>query len=246
MKISFFEEFPTEKSLSKLELVKFKTKIYLAEYHIEGFKQYKKELKNVELIWWPILNHSDGYWLSPFSKRKAMLKLFNQLLKENMPLLWDAELPKDRGLIFTQIFKFFINRSMIRNFFKMYKGQIYTAEYSLQKGLLKSLLTFFGLSFDPKLYGNKIIKMFYTSMHNYLEEFLEREIKEGVEKYADNFLVGIGCIAIGINGNEQLLKLEQLKRDLELCEKAGVKEVVIFRLGGLNKEYLNVINKYVD
>jgi len=243
MKISFFEEFPNKESISKLKLVKFKTKLYIAEYHIEGFKQYKKEIKNVELIWWPILNYADGYWLSPFTKRKAIIKLSHQL-KDNMPLLWDAELPKNRKLIITQIFKFFTNRKIIRDFFKTYKGQIYTAEYALEKGVLKRILNFLGLSFDPKEYGNKIIRMFYTSLHDYPEEFLEKEIKNGVEKYSDKFLVGLGCIAIGINGNEPLLKPEQLKRDLELCKKLGVKEVVIFRLGGLNKEYIKVINKY--
>ncbi len=245
MKISFFEEFPNEQTLPKIKLIKFKTKLYLAEYHVDGYKQYKKELKNTEIIWWPILNYSDGYWLSPFTKRKAILKLYDQLIEEKIPILWDAELPKNRKLLITQIFKFFTNRKMIRKFFKTYKGQIYTAEYALEKGILKKILTFLGLAFDPKVYGNKTIKMFYTSMHNYPEEFLKKEIKKGVENYGDKFLVGLGVTAAGMKGNEPIIKPEQLERDLKICKERGVKEVVVFRLGGINKEYVQIVNKYV-
>ena len=35
------------------------------------------------------------------------------------------------------------------------------------------------------------------------------------------------------------------KEHLKLCDEIGIKEVVLFRLGGLNKEYLKVIKKFV-
>lgn len=54
--------------------------------------------------------------------------------------------------------------------------------------------------------------------------------------------IGIGCIAKGIYGNEKILSPEELERDLKILQKSG-KEVVIFRLGGLNKEYVRIIEK---
>src|SRR3989344_6965851 len=105
MRISFFEEYPNPSTLSKLNLVKFPTKLYLSEYSIEGYKQYKNELqkkyKNLkEVVWWPILNFHEGYWFSPWTKRIALLRTFHSLLKENIPILWDAEFPRNRKLIF--------------------------------------------------------------------------------------------------------------------------------------------------
>ena len=171
MKIYFFEEFPNNSTLSKLSLVKFPTKLFLADYSIEGFKLYDKEIrkeyKNVkELIWWPVLNVDEGYWLSPFSKRKALLRLFHQLMNEKIPILWDAELPKKRSLMFTQFFKSFKNKKLIKSFFKHYKGKIYTAEYLEENRYTAKNC----LSFDPKIYGNFKIKMLYSSVHSWMDD----------------------------------------------------------------------------
>ena len=49
MQISFFEEFPNFKTLGKLDLIKFPAKLYLEEYSVEGYKQYKKELYPISI-----------------------------------------------------------------------------------------------------------------------------------------------------------------------------------------------------
>src|SRR3989344_4598289 len=162
MQISFFEEFPNSSNLSKLDLIKFPTRLYLAEYSIEGYKQYKKELqskyKNLkEVIWWPILNVNEGYWLSPWSKRRALLRLFHCLLNEKISILWDAELPRKHSLLFSQFFLHFKNKELIKSFFSKYKGQIYTAEYVVDNKSLEDNC----LTFDPNNYSNIKIKMIY-------------------------------------------------------------------------------------
>ena len=57
-------------------------------------------------------------------------------------------------------------------------------------------------------------------------------------------MVALGTIAVGITGNEPILNPEELARDLKIAKNNGINEVVIFRLGGLNKEYVDVIKKY--
>ncbi len=246
MQISFFEEFCNGKSLSKLELIKFPTKLYLADYSIEGFKQYKKELSKYnnikEFIYWPVLNVNEGYWLSPFSKRKALLRLFNKLLNEKISILWDAEPPKNRTLIFTQIFKYFKNKKLIKSFFKKYQGTIYTAESSIDNWLFKFNL----LNFDPKVYNNIPVKMMYSSTQIWLtESTMKSKIQACKERYGNNFIIGLGLLAKGMGINERILTKEQLERDLKICKELNVKEVVLFRLEGLNEEYLEVIKKYI-
>lgn len=247
MKISFFEEFPTKENLSKLDLIDFPTKIYLADYHIDSFKQYEKEIKSKnkhvkELIWWPVLNYNEGYWLSPYSKRKALLRLFHSLLNQNIPILWDCEFPIKRHLVFTQFFKSFKNKKLIKAFFKKYQGKVYTAEYILDS----KFLNFNCLIFDPNIYNNTKIKMMYSSMHLWLTE---NEFKNKLEyfksKYGDKFFASLGVLDIGIQNKEKAMSPELLERDLRLCKEAEIKEVVIYRLGGLNKEYLRVIKKFI-
>lgn len=247
MRISFFEEYPNSDTLSKLDLVRFPTKLYLAEYSLEGCKQYKNDLqkkhRNVkEVIWWPILNIHEGYWLSPWTKRRALLRTFHSLLNERIPILWDAEFPKNRKLIFTQFFKHFKNRKLIRAFFRKYGGEIFTAEYFLAGKFMKSILKYSCLLFDTNKYRNvTTIKMMYTSMHPWLtENFIRKEIKS----YKNKFFIGLGVIAKGMKGNEPIISPKQLERDLTICRDLDVKEVVIYRLGGLKKEYLKVINKF--
>ncbi|MBI2148230.1 hypothetical protein HYU23_00975 [Candidatus Woesearchaeota archaeon] len=252
MQISFFEEFPNSKTLIKLELIKFSTKLYLAEYSIEGYKQYKKELQNKyknikEIIWWPILNVDEGYWFSPWSKRRALLRTFHNLMNEKIPILWDAELPKNRKLIITQFFKHFKNRKLIKLFIRKYQGQIHTAEYFIDNWFVKKFLEINCLSFNPKKYNNIKIKMLYTSMMPWAtESIIRKEIKKYKRQYSDKFFIGLGVLDIGINGDENIITSEKLERDLKICKELGVKEVVIYRLGGLNKKFLKIIKGFSD
>ena len=54
-----------------------------------------------------------------------------------------------------------------------------------------------------------------------------------------------GIIASGVGGINLILSFKQLDKDLSLAKDNKVKEAIIFRLGGLNKKYLDIIKKYV-
>lgn len=244
MLISFFEEFPNKENLNKLKLINFKTKLYLATFNFKEFSKLKSKIKNKfvkEIIYWPILKKNEGYWVSPFSDKKALIKIFNENINSNV--LIDCEFPKNKLLYIYQLFNFFGNKKLIKEF--IIKNKVYTAEYYPEGTLKDSLLNFLGLNFDPNKYNNRIIKMLYHSMHNFNENFIKKEIRYGVNKYKNKYLVAFGTIARGINRNEPLLTLEQFKKDLKIAKECGVKEVIIYRLGGLNKNYLKVIKKYV-
>lgn len=88
--------------------------------------------------------------------------------------------------------------------------------------------------------------MFYTSMWPFPRKFLEEKIKDYKEKYKEKFIPAFGVIATGISGGEPILSPEKLKNDLEIAMNNNVKEVIIFRLGGLNRKYLKVFNKFIS
>ena len=244
MIISFFEEFPSKENLDKLKLIDFNTKLYLAASSFEEFNNIKLKIKNKdleEIIYWPILKQEEGYWISPFSKKDALIRILNENIYSSVMI--DAELPKNKLLYLSQLFNFFENKKLIREFIR--KNKTYIAEYYPQGAFKDSLFNILGLNFDPTEYNTRIIKMFYNSMHHFNKNFLREEIKYGVNKYKNRYLVAFGTIATGIIGSEPILSSRQLDKDLKIAEECKVKEVVIFRLGGLNKDYLRIIKKYV-
>ena len=76
------------------------------------------------------------------------------------------------------------------------------------------------------------------------EEFIFDEMKHGRKERGERFLAAYGTIANGIQRNEPILSLKQLKKDLELADSAGIKEVIIYRLGGLNRSYANLLKQF--
>ena len=260
MKIGFYDEFPTKENIDKIKLINFPTELIVAAKSLKEFYSIKnivKKYKNnniAEVIYWPVLGKEEGYWFSAFAKNSALKRIINELEQNSEPLavMWDAELPIKKSLIFSQFPYYFKNRKIILDFFKnaeKYNIRILTSEYPLESRFLRALLfDLFLISFDTRKYNNKKIAMLYTSFlknHPDIENFLERQISIGKKSFGNDFMVALGTIAAGINGNEPILTPKDLERDLKIVKNNGVNEVVIFRLGGLNKEYIKVIKKYI-
>lgn len=246
MIVSFFEEYPDEKNLSKISLIDFESNLYLAAKSYNEFSKLKSQIKNKnikKIIYWPVLEIEEGYWLSPWTKRKALKKVLKEI--GNKQVMWDAEFPKKRSLLFTQSHNFLLNKKLIKKYFKKNGKNIYTFEYFFQPNIISFFFRFLGMKFNLKKYKNKIIVGVYTSMHPLEDLFLKDKIGKGIKKYGKNYLVGLGCIDTGIQGDEKLLTKKQLERDLKVCKECDVKEVVLFRLSGLNKEYKKAIRNII-
>ena len=244
MKISFFEEFPTKSNLDKIKYVDFPTKLYIASNSYKDFQNLEINSEYVkEKIYWPVLTNKEGYWLSPFTKRKALKRVIKELKDPKVPVMWDAELPVSRNkkLLFTELPNFLSNRKLIRKFIDS-RNKSYGAEY-FSVGKSRLLLKFLGLTFDSKTYHP--IKMVYSSMHDFGETLIRAEISSLKNQFGDKLCIGLGVTAIGILGNEPIISLKLLERDLKICKDLDVKEVIIFRLGGLNKSYAKLLKKYL-
>src|SRR3989344_3998821 len=121
MQIDFFEEFPNDDSLSKLYFIKFRTNLYVAAKSVEEFLVLKTKIKKsygnvAKVIYWPILEVNEGYWLSAFSKKLVIKRILNELknTNEKFSVVWDAELPiLAKELFVTQLPTFLRNRKII-------------------------------------------------------------------------------------------------------------------------------------
>ena len=249
MRISFFEEFPTPENLAPLRFVTWKPKLYLACPSIKEFSEVERSLEPHkkqlgELVYWPVLKKKEGYWVSPFSRQKALQRIFQELQKEVVPVLLDLELPTSQNVLLlgTELLHFTANKQLIREFIASYYGEVYLAEYYPPGKLTEQILEFFGLHYQNK--RSNIIKLIYHSMHKFNEEFICDEMKQGRNEGGERFLAAYGTIARGIQRNEPILSLKQLNKDLELANLEGIKEVIIYRLGGLNKNYVNLLKQF--
>ena len=243
MEIEFYEEFPDEKNLSKLKLVKFPTEIFIAAKSLSDFKKCeriaKSYKKNLKVAYWPIVKNS--YWISPFSNTGDLVKLFSDLNKIENPILIDLELPlrKKWKMYIKNIFHFSRNKKLIKTFLEKNKLRTTTAEYPF--AFVSKFMKLIGLNYNIN-YERSV--MFYSSMFS---KTMSRKIKSNLKriKNKSNYSISLGTIAKGILGNEPILSSESLERDLEFVTNAGFKKVVLFRLGGLNKEYIDVLNKFI-
>lgn len=242
IKIEFYEEFPNEENLKKLRLIKFSTKIFIAAKSLQEFKKYeriaKSNKKNIEIAYWPIVKNS--YWISPFSNTRDLIELFNELEKIDNSLLIDLELPlKKRWTMYIKnIFYFRKNKRLIKSFLEKNKYRITTAEYPFK--FVSGFMKFLGLNYNVS-YERSI--MWYSSMFS---RSFNNKIKSNLINVKDksNHSISLGTIAKGILGNEPILSSKNLEKDLEFVKNCGFKKVVIFRLGGLNKEYIKILNKF--
>lgn len=253
MQIDFFEEFPNNESLSKLNLISFKTNLYVAAKNAKKFlilkNKIKRSFKNVaEVFYWPILKVDEGYWMSAFSKTTALKRILNEIKNsdEKLSVLWDAELPILRKRLFvTQLHNFFTNRKIIqKTLFQQYPSHLFIVTAFHKSGINK-LLSSLACTYFPS--GSfPYIDMLYTSLikvgnkSGYLRSVIRRN-KNRFQEYS----VALGLIGRGVEDHlTPLISLTDLKRDLDIVEKEGIKNVVLYRLGGLNEDYLKVIEKF--
>jgi len=245
MQISFFEEFPTKENLAKIKYISFPTKLYIAAHSLEEFQKIKIPSKKVkEKIYWPILKREEGYWFSPFSKTQAIERILSEIEHKNISVMIDSELPTHPNpyLYLTQFPFFFYNRKKMRNFIASHP-KVYTAEYFPSSRFFESLFQFLGLSFTTK--NHCPIKMIYSSCHDFGEDFIRTEIKQAKNIYGKRLRIALGTLTHGIKGDEPAISIKMLERDLNICNKLNIEEVILFRLGGMNKEYKKIILKFV-
>lgn len=256
MKINFFEEFPHEKeNIRKLQLVDFSSTIYIAAHSLAEFRKIEKEIikinNKIDFAYWPLLKKS--YWISPFSYTNELKILYQDLQKNNkkLKILIDLEFPLLKpNLILRNFISFKQNKKIIKNIFRdaeRFNCQIMTAEYPFWNNKMQKIAEILGVSYPQDKFPHTKIPMYYTSMikSSYLKNKMVLSIQKNKIK-KNKIQVGLGTISKGVLTYEPILSSQKLDRDLKEMKKIGINEVVIYRLGGLNEKYLNVIKKYLD
>ncbi len=252
--VTLVEEFPTEENLAKLNLFDFPVNIFVAANNITEFKKIEDRLKKYPIVkevgYWPILKIEEGYWFSAFSKREGIKRIIKELESIDRPIsvLWDAELPHLRRRLFlTEVSRLLGNREIIQNFVTNPPKDVtlYVAENRSKGTIYNLLLKIFAVTFVPELKYNRI-EMLYGQLR---PETLRRSLNSGVAT-SKNYFPAFGTTAEGIGENPKegswmRISPQILGEQLSIAQKFGIKRVIIYRLGGLDKDYLEVIKEFV-
>ena len=243
MQVSFFEEFPSEENFAKLEFVDEPTKLYVAARNISEFLYWNNYVSGryeqvEEMIYWPILDEEDGYWISPWTKQDALIELFDEIENHDKPIsvMLDLEFPKRRSLLLSEVPKMDQNRQMISDFIEKsgeHNISVYLIEMShINPRVLESL----GMTYSGEEYDVEKIQMYYTSFRRpFLPNVIVNELfrSEAHEAASRNNILGMGLIAPGIYGDEPTYSQETLGMELKIAREEGISEVIVFRLGGV-------------
>ncbi len=123
--------------------------------------------------------------------------------------------------------------------------KIYTAEYPAFNTLLHWLWNKLGISPSftsnhtrlSMCYSSMVTKSFGVTVWNSIKRFETHLVK----KHAHKVGFGLGTIATGVFENEPILSPEKIRSDLKWAQESGASEVFIFRLGGMNEEYVRIL-----
>lgn len=253
MEISFFEEFPNESTLEKIAQIDFDTKIYVAAQNLSRFYEYEEKFKAQnkkvkQVIYWPVLEKEEGYWISPWSDSKALERIFEEIKgrqdKSKLEVLLDLEPSLQRSRWFN--FKNFRqNKEQIEELIKKAKDHNVSISTVEKSYVSENVLKWAGLSFAPQEYGHKKIRMYYSSYRRrFLPGFVVDKLYEWkVQEYAKHGVrVGLGLIAPGVHNEKHYISPEVLQKEVQIASDYGIGEVIIFRLEGLNEEYRRAIH----
>ncbi len=79
---------------------------------------------------------------------------------------------------------------------------------------------------------------------NFIKQWFGKFLLKLVKSNGSFYEIGLGTIAEGIGGHEPKLVARDLEKDLAFIKSCGISTVTIFRLGGLDKDYLGIIDKF--
>jgi len=248
VRVGLYEEFPTPERLAKLQQVDFPVSLAVAAPSRMAFLELQSAIGQSysqvrQLFFWPVLAKDEGYYLGPFSDAAAIERVATQA--NDLPVLWDLELPQGevfflkRGLTNWQRSRQF-TAAWLRD--RTLPAPIWRSYAAL--GLDPWLLRAAGMHYDPLDYPQVALHLdLYSTGAGRPRDELARILQAGVARYGDRFVPALGVLDDGEGRPEQFVPAATLRRDLQLAREAGVGEIWLFGVNGLNVEYLAAVRE---
>jgi hypothetical protein len=248
VRVGLYEEFPTPERLAKLQQVDFPVSLAVAAPSRAAFLElqstiYQNYPQVRQLFFWPLLDKSEGYYLGPFSDAPAIERVAAQAA--DLPVLWDLELPLNEILFFKRgMVNWQRNRQFLDRWLRARTEPTSIWRSYAALGLNQALLRLAGVHYDPLDYPQVALHLdLYTTGAGRPRDQLLRLLHQGVARYGARFVPAFGSLDDGEGRPEQFVPAATLRCDLQLAREAGVAEIWLFGVNGLNAEYLAAVRE---
>lgn len=245
VRIGLYEEFPVPWRLDKLAMVDFPTTLSLTASSRGQFESLRDAVQSqypqvVEVLFWPLLSKEAGYYPGPFSDAEAIKNAAAGA--DDLPVLLDWELPLGTPNI--SLANWWQVRSDTDAWLRSRSAPTHIWRAHTSMGLDPLFLRLVGIHYDPQDYPDLYLHLdLYTTGEGLPSDELYRIIRCGVEKYGDHFIPDFGSLDDREGPPEIFVPVATLRRYLEVARAAGVKEIWLFGVNGLNADYLSALHE---
>lgn len=247
VKIGLYEEFPVPWRLDKLEQIDFPVSLAVTATSRAEFLQLRAEIlethPQVETVYfWPLLSKDEGYYPGAWSKAEGVRRLADNV--EGLPTLWDLEMPLDfKGMSPVNWWR---NRSFLSDWLNNREEPVHIWRQYASMGLNPRFLRLIGMHYDPIDYPAVTLHLdLYTTGAGLDNDELTRILRCGVERYGEQFIPSFGVLNDGEGDPDILIPPQTLERYLQAARAAGVHEIWLFGVNGINEEYLSILTRTI-
>jgi hypothetical protein len=243
VRIGLYEEFPNPWRLSRLRLIDFPVTLAVAAPSHAAFIELRAAIMHDfpqvrEVYFWPLLSYDEGYYPGTWSNAAAVERAAADA--DGLPVLWDLELPL--GKTRPSFTGWLRNRAFLDRWLRSRSQPVHIWRSYHTMGLDPLFLRLAGLHFDPLNYPAVSLHLdLYARGDGLPQAQMARILRCGVERYGARFIPSLGVLNDGEGPEQGFVPPATLRRNLELARAAGVAQVWLFGVNGLNAEYLEAI-----
>ncbi len=245
VRVGLYEEFPDPWRLERLRQVNFPVTLAIAAPDRTTFLERRADILRTypqvrEVYFWPLLDDAEGYYPGTWSDAAAIERVADEAA--DMPVLWDLEMPRDKTTVSFGSWPH--NRAFLDRWLRERNAPVHLWRSHDTMGLNPLFLRLIGMHFDPLDYPALTLHLnLYATGDGLPDDQMARVLRCGVERYGDRFIPSLGILNDGEGPEELFVSAETLRRDLILAREAGVAEVWLFGVNGLNDAYLSVLRE---
>lgn len=245
VRVGFYEEFPNSWRLDKLRDVDFPVELAIAATSRAEFQDLQSSIRQNykqvrDVLFWPLLSPGEGYYPGTWSDPEAVRRVATEA--EGLPVLWDMEIPRQLQGIWAQ--GWWSNREFLADWFQRRKVPVHLWRTYPTMGFNSEFLSLIGMEYDPLDYPQLSLQLdMYSTNRGLSPELIARILRCGVERYGDRFIPAFGVLNDGVGPEAQFVSPDTLRQDLRLAREAGVAEIWIFGVNGLNVRYVSAIRE---
>jgi hypothetical protein len=245
VRIGLYEEHPLPERLAKLGQLDFPIRLALAAPSRAEFLALRDAIAQIypqvrEVYFWPVLALGEGYYPWPHSDAAAVERMAREA--EGLPVLWDLE--PSRGAVNLSLDNWRRNHLFMDRWLGERDTPVQLWRTFAPLGLNPIWMRLTGTHFDPGDYPTVSLQLdLYTRGDGLPSAILSRVLRCGVERYGERFIPAFGVLNDGLAADELFVSPATLRRYLQLAREAGVAEVWLFGVNGLDEEYLAVLRE---